>query len=489
MSAKAQDAIVAAAIDPAMRMPIDWIGIPVRVGDQEGTFFAMCDALKVGEPGDCVRINVSCDSQQKICDKLGLQMLTPIMLDLMYEYAEIEVAPCTFTPDSNGLITVTHPITNMPTVVSMSSVTAMFAHDARVSRALGAHDGHSALVCNAGKIWCLSSKLGPASAQGGWICANYGWYNEHAPYLNVTQKTHVWQPLSTAHNQAHVDYSQVFVAAHPVMIVGGKQVPTADVLTDPAMAHLISHEGALKWSRHPRLPVYAANGSVTPVAPAVGDMRMVAKEADTQPEVPVPFVQAKYFKNTTVRQIDLVVLHTMENSEKPGTAMAVAKWFAGPNSPVASAHYCVDNRDIVQCVKEGDVSYGAPGANHNGIQIEHAGYASQTDDQWNDPYSRAMIDKSVELTAGICKRYSLPVEFVDADGLLDGDRGITTHAQVTLACQKAQSQGMTGSPFFNTLSNRPLTDHTDPGGHFPMDEYISAVAATLPKALSLPVQQ
>ena len=102
--------------------------------------------------------------------------------------------------------------------------------------------------------------------------------------------------------------------------------------------------------------------------------------------------------------IDLVVVHTMEASEKPGTALAVAKWFAGTAAPMASAHYCVDDADVIACVLESDVAWAAPGANSNGVHIEHAGFASQSPEQWADEYSVAVLERSARLAARIARR-------------------------------------------------------------------------------------
>ena len=198
------------------------------------------------------------------------------------------------------------------------------------------------------------------------------------------------------------------------------------------------------------------------------------------PKPKYPFIQAKNYTRTEVRKIDLIVLHTMEHPEVPNTATGVAKWFAGPNSPQASAHYCVDDAVVVQCVRDGDVAWAAPGTNRNGIHIEHAGYANQTTRQWHDAYSMKMLALSEKLAADLCEAYGIPPVFVDHEGLLEGDRGITTHREVTLACQEANKCGMTDSPFYNKKNPaKPLTDHTDPGVAFDMREYLEAIKVLL----------
>jgi N-acetyl-anhydromuramyl-L-alanine amidase AmpD len=169
----------------------------------------------------------------------------------------------------------------------------------------------------------------------------------------------------------------------------------------------------------------------------------------------IPFVQARNFTKGRSGSIDLVVIHTMESPEKPLSAENVAAWFAGKTAPQASAHYCIDNNSIVQSVKEKDVAWHAPGANHDGIGLEHAGRAAQTTQDWADPYSKAMLERSAGLTADICKRYDIPVVWLRPPDLLAGRRGITGHVDVSRAFKRS--------------------DHHDPGPNFPIERYIALV--------------
>lgn len=157
---------------------------------------------------------------------------------------------------------------------------------------------------------------------------------------------------------------------------------------------------------------------------------------------------------TPARSIEVIVLHDMEWTETDQTAEACAAYFAKPTTK-ASAHYCVDRNSIVQCVGVKDVAWAAPGCNHNGIQIEFAGYARQTLAQWNDAYSSQMLQLGAELVAALCKRHSIPVRFVNAAGLRNGVRGITTHAEVSKAFGKS--------------------NHSDPGVNFPIAPFVSSV--------------
>ena len=171
-----------------------------------------------------------------------------------------------------------------------------------------------------------------------------------------------------------------------------------------------------------------------------------------------PFVESPHINRTGGRQIDLIVIHTMEMDEKGETAENCAQWFRNPGAKV-SAHYCVDANSIVQCVKDENVAWAAPGANSDGIQIEHAGRAKQTGRDWSDDYSNAMLDRSAQLAADLCLKYKIPVTWLYAADLVAGRRGITTHDAVSKAFKRGS--------------------HWDPGTGFPVERYLGLIRAKL----------
>jgi N-acetyl-anhydromuramyl-L-alanine amidase AmpD len=170
---------------------------------------------------------------------------------------------------------------------------------------------------------------------------------------------------------------------------------------------------------------------------------------------PISFVAARNFTTANRTAVDWIVMHTMEADEAAGTAENVAQWFAGPSAPRASAHYCVDVDSVVQCVRDEDVAWHAPGANAKGIGIELAGYARQSLEEWLDPYSTRLLKRAALMAARLARKWNVPTTFVDRNALLRGARGITTHNEVTWAFRKST--------------------HTDPGPHFPMDAFLAWV--------------
>lgn len=168
----------------------------------------------------------------------------------------------------------------------------------------------------------------------------------------------------------------------------------------------------------------------------------------------IPFLQARWYHKGRITPVEVIVIHDMEAPETDKTAEAVAANFHVTDRK-ASTHYNIDNNSIVGSVRLEDTAWAAPGANSNGIQLEHAGYASQRLVDWMDGYSLAELKLSAQLTAALCSKFILPMEFVDAKGLVARRKGITTHWEVTKAFKQS--------------------DHTDPGLYFPMDLYIAMV--------------
>jgi N-acetyl-anhydromuramyl-L-alanine amidase AmpD len=475
------------AIRAGATVPIVWTSIESRAVGHVARLQVSSDALAVGEPDDFTRVTVSHTTAQSIADHFDAILPTTRISDLTFQAADVRLKPCLQTPDAG-----------------MANTSRMVQHSEAVE---AKRAGRTGLISTVGKDWVVTNRLVGHPNRA----ANYGWHDSAAPNKKC------WQPLGLAHDRWHVDYSQVVRLVRRQIEVDGAPRDIVDVLGDPALAALVSDEGPIRFWRLAAVPEPRPGVSglpskeIPPSAPlpatprtlrrgcsgddvaawqrflgigesgtfddvteeatrdwqarhglvadgVVGPKTRAAAKQAPPPALPsIPFVQARNYTPVGGRKIKLVVIHTMEAFEKPDTAENVATWLAGTSAPKASVHYCVDADSIVQCVKDGDVAWHAPGANSNGIGIEHAGYARQSAEDWADSYSEATLVRSAALTAKLCSVYGIPVQAVDADGLVRGESGITTHRAVSTAFKKST--------------------HTDPGPHFPMDQYVSLVRA------------
>jgi hypothetical protein len=182
---------------------------------------------------------------------------------------------------------------------------------------------------------------------------------------------------------------------------------------------------------------------------------------------PATFIAARYFDKGRRVPVTLIVIHTAETPEGEKTARSVGRWFAsemrGKDGKVhqGSTHYGVDAFEIVQYVRESDVSFGAAGTNHNGIHIEHAGRANQTPAQWADTYSETMLRRSAVLVADLCRRHGVPIKRIASSEIRAGAPGICGHADVSRAYPEKAGK----------------FPHWDPGPHFPWAHYLELVMA------------
>jgi N-acetyl-anhydromuramyl-L-alanine amidase AmpD len=173
------------------------------------------------------------------------------------------------------------------------------------------------------------------------------------------------------------------------------------------------------------------------------------------------FIQAKHFSaGRGGKPIRIIVIHTMETPETEGRAHQVANWFAGATAPQASAHYCVDDKEVIQSVKDEDTAWAVDDfpLNQQSISIELAGSASQTVAQWDDTYSKDEMEHLVELSKTLAKKYGIPAVHLTTAQILDGkSKGFAYHSDITVAKKIAGG-------------------HTDPGKNFPLAGFLKALA-------------
>lgn len=165
------------------------------------------------------------------------------------------------------------------------------------------------------------------------------------------------------------------------------------------------------------------------------------------------YTPAHYYEGRK-RPLRLIVIHTMEAPEGENTAENIAAYFAS-GAVVASAHACVDQDSVVVCLPMSDTAFAAPGANADGYQVEHAGYAAQDAAGWADAASQAMLRISAAHTREIALAAGIPLRHLSDSELAAGAAGFVGHDQVSRVYK--------------------LSDHWDPGENFPWSQYMDLV--------------
>jgi peptidoglycan hydrolase-like protein with peptidoglycan-binding domain len=202
-----------------------------------------------------------------------------------------------------------------------------------------------------------------------------------------------------------------------------------------------------------------ADGVVGPVTLAAAKAKEGARPVGSDGLV-AAFIASPHCNRGVRRPSDVLrlVLHSTESSEVTRGARIVAAGFRGERE--ASAHYVVDADEVIQCCELADVAWTCGAENRTSVSIELVGRASQTPADWADVYSAAMLERAAHVAAYVCRTCGIPVRWVDASGIQRGERGITTHLEVTRA------YAVRGG-------------HVDPGPGFPLEAFLERVGELL----------
>lgn len=163
-------------------------------------------------------------------------------------------------------------------------------------------------------------------------------------------------------------------------------------------------------------------------------------------------------------EIDLIGIHTMEAPEGPQTAENVANYF---KTVKASAHWCADNNSRVRVVLDKDMAWTLPGANTRSLNIELAGYARQTPEDWADQYSLDMLEIAAVCCAEWVIVYNIPIRRLTDAEIANGSKGFVGHVDVNRVYSKST--------------------HWDPGPSFPWGYFLSRVHAKVAELRGGPV--
>jgi hypothetical protein len=198
---------------------------PVDVSSSEngavhtGRLFVLTDYLAVGSDADYLYVPTTPYTAQRLADRLHCLLPTPKIVDAIYASAKNRLTPSPIPPAA--------AMTSVPWFEAISQTIAS-QRAGLPTDALTAGDKKDIVICRA-----LKDTPGRV--------AIYGW---HKPDGNPIQ------PLYLGHIATWADYSHGTRLVFEKMEVDGKMRRVREVLSDPALAGLVSGEGVIAQPRY-----------------------------------------------------------------------------------------------------------------------------------------------------------------------------------------------------------------------------------------------
>ena len=223
---------------------VNFVTIDSFYKDHRATFRVFDDALKI----EGVRINVSARLQQQIADHMGCMLMTPKLADLRFAQAKTVLKPHTRWDKTGGRW--------------MSTKEWMKWHSEQIDKDLAEMGYKSGLIDTVGKHWIIDKTLVTRARMPG-QAINYGWHYKGniagvPKSLPVTYKdmpgVKMIQSMGYFHDMQHQDYSQICVLVTRECNINNHPMDLKDVLADPELCHLASHNGSSHVWRMPTVP-------------------------------------------------------------------------------------------------------------------------------------------------------------------------------------------------------------------------------------------
>lgn len=197
---------------------------------------------------DGVFVGVGAATSQRIADVLGALLVTPRVLDLMWQQR-----------------TVTVPVF-YEGVTGMMSNAKFEKYTADVKSALSKAGYTGGIAQSVGKPFVLIKSYPPGMG------ANYGWHftgptwdgKTWEPSASLGAAQRVVQGIGTKHGLNQDDYASTGQYMHRYVVVDGRPMDLVDVLIDPELAPLASHEGAFPTKESTRQPGVAVFACAAP---------------------------------------------------------------------------------------------------------------------------------------------------------------------------------------------------------------------------------
>jgi hypothetical protein len=201
--------------------------VPVHFSQTSGdgktttvTLFAMPDYLSIGSNKDFIRIPMGLHAATAIADQFGFILPTKKIVDAIFSQSAFTLKPAP-----------------LPAGAQMTSTAYYLTHNKMVRDqrlALGYPLGE--LISGHKKDVVMTNRL--AAKQG--KVAIYGWHRPSGVPI---------QPLSTVHGSHYADYSHGIRLISATALLDGQPCSIWTILEDPALAGVLSDEGAVRVAR------------------------------------------------------------------------------------------------------------------------------------------------------------------------------------------------------------------------------------------------
>lgn len=235
----------------------DFVQVASTYKGHTAEFLCFQDALKI----DGVRWGMGAEIMQPIADMLGCSFDTAKIRDLRYMQRGRTLTPVTYSD----------PLVQWPQNTTETAL--MRKASAAIDTYLAKAGGLNGILATVGKPWIIINQL---ENHPGMTC-NYGWevpqtssnwegVTVYPPESDPKLPFRVIQQPGEAHNLTQSDYAQTCLLTHRTCTVDGKPWDLLDLLQDPVLSYLASHEGPMRVLRQPGVPVFAC---VNPAKPTM----------------------------------------------------------------------------------------------------------------------------------------------------------------------------------------------------------------------------
>lgn len=207
----------------AIPHPASFLPVTVSGGGHQITFYVAPDYVAVPTPQGPFRVPMRPALAQRVADAVGAHLPTPRMVDAIYAQAPVKVGFVALTPRPGE---------------HQDSSRLYVEHQLRTEARRGNRAG---LVAGHKKDLVVGNLLGRAPNK---VLIYGAWYPDGTKV----------QPYSNVHDDHYVDYSHGVRLVASEVLVDGMPRALVEVLRDPTLAPLLSHEGRVQHLRYGREP-------------------------------------------------------------------------------------------------------------------------------------------------------------------------------------------------------------------------------------------